>query len=207
MDTNRALQTVPRLWCKPAADLLPGSLLFTRWVPELDAHLSFRSLDLSLDLDRIYDWVNKAYAQKFWQLSGSRSMIETIYRGILENPQVHSFIGLVGDTPMCQVDLYAVAADELAEHVPAMPGDCGLHLLMCPPREMQKGWSTYGLRVFQEFYFSHSQAQRLFAEPDQGNHAANQLAMNTGFRFLKTIELSYKTANLYCLHRADFRPV
>jgi RimJ/RimL family protein N-acetyltransferase len=207
MDINRTLQTVPRLWCKPAADFLPGTLLFSRYVPELDTHLSFRSLDLTLDLDRIYDWVNKAYAQKFWQLAGSRSMIETIYQGILENPQVHSFIGLVGDTPMCQIDLYTVVADELGQHIPAMPGDCGLHLLMCPPREMQKGWSTYGLRVFQEFYFSFPEGKRLFAEPDQDNHTANQLAINTGFRFLGTIELSYKTANLYCLQRADFRPV
>jgi len=207
MDHNRALQTLPRLWCKPSADQLPGTLLFSRPVPELEAPLSFRSLDLALDLDRIHEWVNKAYAQKFWQLAGSRSGIETIYRGVLAGPQAHSFIGLVGDMPMCQVDLYAVVADELAAHVPALPGDCGLHLLMCPPRQMQKGWSTYALRVFQEFYFSFDQAQRLFAEPDQDNHPANQLAISTGFRFLKTIELSYKTANLYCLHREDFRPV
>lgn len=207
MTTNRELQNLPRLWCKPSPDDVPGTILFSRPVPELDAAFSFRSLDMSLDGDRIYRWINKAYAQKFWQLSGSRAVMENLYRGILKNPLVHSFIGLVGETPVCQVDLYAVSADELAGHIPAFPGDCGLHLLMCPPREMQKGWSTYSLRVFQEFYFSFSEAQRLFAEPDQDNHMANQLAINTGFRFLGKVELSYKTANLYCMHRADFRPV
>ncbi|MGC4233248.1 MAG: GNAT family N-acetyltransferase [Niabella sp.] len=207
MNTNKALQTIPRLWCKPAADDLPGTLLFTRSVPELDASFSFRSLDPNFDFDRIYDWVNQAYAQKFWQLKGSRSMIETLYKGILSNPQVHAFIGLVDQAPVCQIELYALPADELAGHLPARSGDCGLHILMCPPRQMQKGWSFYALRLFQEFYFSFPEAQRLFAEPDRENHAANQLAMNTGFRFLKTIELSYKTANLYCLDRQDFRPV
>jgi RimJ/RimL family protein N-acetyltransferase len=155
----------------------------------------------------IFNWVNKAYAQKFWQLKATRSVIENIYRGVLENPQAHSFIGLIGEKPICQVDVYAVAADELAEHIDAEPGDCGLHLLMCPPREMQKGWSHYALRCFQEFYFSAEQSGRLFAEPDQENYHANQLAMNTGFHFEKTIEMSYKTANLYYMRREDFRPV
>lgn len=207
MNSNKALQTIPRLWCKPLADDLPGSLLFTRRVPELDASLSFRSLNPDLDLDMIYEWVNQAYAQKFWQLKGSRSMIEALYKDILSNPQVHSFIGLVDQMPVCQIELYTISSDELADHLPAQAGDCGLHILMCPPRQMQKGWSFYALRLFQEFYFSSPQAQRLFAEPDRENHAANQLAMNAGFRFLKTIELSYKTANLYYLLRQDFRPV
>lgn len=207
MDTKLALQTLPRLWCKPPADLPPGAVVFSRPVPELDTHVSFRSLDLGRDLDLIYDWVNQAYAERFWQLAGSRATIETIYRGVLDNPLVHSFIGWVGDAPVCQVDVYAVAADELAAHVPDFgPGDCGLHLLMCPPRQLQKGWSTYALRVFQEFYFSHAQARRLYAEPDHENHLACQLAAATGFRLLGTIALSYKTARLYCLHREDFRP-
>lgn len=207
MNTNNTRQDIPRLPIKPSSEDPTGTVLFTRQVAELNASLSFRSLDLSIDLQLIYEWVNKAYAQKFWQLNGSCAMIESIYKGILQNPQAHSFIGLIGEKPVCQIDVYAVQTDELAAYIDAEPGDCGLHLLMCPPREMQKGWSFYSLRVFQEFYFSAEGSGRLFAEPDQDNYTANQLAINTGFRFQKTIELSYKTANLYSINREDFRPV
>lgn len=207
MNSKQILLNSPSLFIKPSADFPVDHVLFTRQVQELGASLSFRSLDIRHDTDMIFNWVNKAYAQKFWQLKATRSVIENIYRAVLENPQAHSFIGLIGEKPICQVDVYTVGADELVEHVKVEPGDCGLHLLMCPPREMQKGWSYYALRCFQEFYFSSEQTGRLFAEPDSENYHANQLATNTGFRFLKSIDMSYKTANLYCLHREDFRPV
>lgn len=182
----------------------PGRTLYEQYVPELRATLSLRSLDLALDLDMIYGWVNKAYAQRFWQLHGTPAVIEHIYRNVLENTQVHSFIGAVDGKAVCQIDAYAVAADELASHVELEPGDSGLHLLVCPPREMQRGLSYYALRCFQQYYFSFDEAGRLFAEPDQENTLANKLAIDTGFRFVKTIQLSYKTANLYSITREQF---
>jgi hypothetical protein len=205
MKTNETPQTIVPVFIKPSLDTSSTEILFSRYVTELQSTFSFRSLDLSQDLELIHAWVNKTYAQRFWQLAGSVGMLENIYGTVLANPMVHSFIGLVDEKPICQIDVYAVQADELAEHIDVQGEDCGLHLLMCPPREMQKGWSYYALRVFQEFYFSFEQAKRLFAEPDRENRAANQLAMNTGFHFLKTIELSYKTANLYCIGRKDMR--
>lgn len=199
-------QHTPTLFLKPTADT--AATLYSRHIPELDAELSFRSLNLQTDLQLIHGWVNQAYTQRFWQLSGAHTTIENIYTAILKNPNAHSFIGSIGDKPVCQIDVYAVQADELADSIEEVtPGDAGLHLLMCPPREMQKGWSFYALRVFQEFFFSYEQAMRLFAEPDQENILANKLAMDAKFRFVKTVRLSYKTANLYCMRRDEFRPV
>jgi len=206
MDSNNSFASLSRLLLKPAPHSKEQGL-FSRHVPELNAFVTFRSLDLSLDLDLIYQWVTKAYTQKFWQLNRSKDVIEKIYRDVLDNPQAHSFIGMIDGKPICQIDVYMVMADELAAHVESGPTDAGMHLLMCPPREMRKGWSWYAIKLFQQYYFSVDQSGTLYAEPDQANHPANQLAINTGFRFLKTIELSYKTANLYCMHREDFRPV
>lgn len=177
--------------------------IFTCSPKEIDADVSFRSLNLDSDIDLIHDWANKEYAKRFWQMEGTKPMIANIYRAILQNPDAHSFIGLINNHPFCQIDAYAVHADELAEHVKAEEGDCGLHLLMCPPREMKRSWTRAALHSFIDFYFSFPQAKRLFAEPDHENYYANKLALKCGFQFLKTIEMSNKTANLYVISRTS----
>jgi hypothetical protein len=195
--------SLPGLLIKPEPGL-PEELYYF-YEKELNSGVSFRSLDLAKDLDMIHDWVNQSYSRKFWQLNGSKDLVYDTYKMVLENPRAHSFIGLVNKKPVCQIDVYGVAGEELGLHTVAGDYDCGLHLLMLPTRELQKGWSYYALKNFQQFYFTFSQHEILYDEPDQENVHANKLAMDSGFRFIKTIALSNKTANLYSISREQFR--
>lgn len=183
------------LICKPPT----RGIVFKEFVSELGTTIAFRSLDLNRDLQLIYQWVNAEYAKRFWGLRGTPQAIRSAYSAALDSPNAHAFIGLIEDQPFCQIDAYAIIGDELENHIDAQEGDAGFHLLMCPPRQMKRRWSYWAIKCFQQYYFSHGQARRLFAEPDQQNYPANQLAINTGFAFLKTAELSYKTANIYCI--------
>jgi RimJ/RimL family protein N-acetyltransferase len=167
--------------------------------------LTIRSLDPYLDLPTIHRWVNETYAIQFWQLNRSFQVLQTLYDSVLENPLAHSFIACMNDTPIAQLDAYSVHSEELGQHVQVNPGDTGIHLLMGPPKEMKRGWSTFVLKGVQEFYFAHPLAGDLYAEPDQENTHANRLANETGFQFIKTIPLSYKTANLYRLSRERYQ--
>ncbi len=192
--TQRNVRTEhPPLFIKPQSN----GILYACSMTDPDVTISFRSLDIEKDIGLIHPWANKEYAKRFWKLEGTKDIVKNVYRSVLNNPYAHSFIGLVNDRPFCQVDAYAVHADEIGEHIAHQPGDCGIHLLMCPPREMKRGWSRAALLGFIEFYFSFNQARRLFAEPDHENFFANKLALSVGFKFLETIELSYKLANLY----------
>lgn len=201
MTINQTLPAQNRMPWKPLQDVKPGTIIFSKKFSELDEIVSFRSLDLNVDLEMIHSWMNQAYSRRFWQLDRSVSVIRNTYQGVIESPGAHSFIGMMDNKPFCLIDLYMIARDELADHIPHLPGDCGLHLLMCPPREMQKGWSIAALNAFKDFYFSFSQCNHLYAEPDTENHSANKLAIKAGFKFLKEVQLSYKKANLYCLGR------
>jgi len=184
------------LFCKPFDN---SGILFE--VSSANGKISFRSLDLSTDLDTIYHWVNQQYATEFWQMNGSKEVLKQTYLGILDNPAAHSFIALLDDLPVGQVDLYLVEADELAAHVNSELNDCGLHLLMLPPKQSKKDLSKDVLQSFISFFFSHLEAGKLYAEPDSRNAMANLLAKRSGFNFLRAIELSSKTANLYCIER------
>ena len=193
------------LFCKPLPGMREEELLFLFADSDLDGKIAFRSLQLTTDIETIHDWVNRFYTKRFWQLNGSKSLLINTYKNILNNQNAHSFIGLFNNQPVCQIDIYAVSADELKEHIKYDTGDCGLHLLMCPPEQMIKGLSLAMLQHFIQFYFSFPAAQCLYAEPDKENVFANRLAIKSGFHVLKTIELAYKTANLYSITKQQFQ--
>jgi RimJ/RimL family protein N-acetyltransferase len=210
MSATSNRKELPPLFCKPVSVNYSGQLLYVSHDEVLDATISFRSLELDSDINFLYDWVNRPYTKRFWQLNGSKSLLYDTYRDILNNSHAHSFIGCYNSQPVSQVDLYNIAADELKDHIDYVADDCGLHLLMLPPAQMSKGLSLIMLRHFIRFYFSFPVAKRLYAEPDKENTLANRLASKAGFGFLKTIELSYKTANLYLITKNQFhetRPV
>ncbi|MBN8878056.1 MAG: acetyltransferase [Sphingobacteriales bacterium] len=193
------------LFCKPVKTTHTNELLYLGQDESRQSKVSFRSLELETDIEMLYDWVNQPYSKRFWQLNGSKDLLYRTCQSVLDNPNAHSFIGCCNDQPVCQVDLYNVAADELKDHTSHEPDDCGLHLLTIPPKQSSKGLSLLMLQHFIRFYFSFPQANRLFAEPDKENTVANLLAKRAGFQLLKTIQLSYKTANLYSITREQFQ--
>jgi RimJ/RimL family protein N-acetyltransferase len=166
--------------------------------------VSFRSLIPDEDINFLYTWVHLPYSKRFWQQDISKGNLLALYKEAIANPMQHSFIGNFNAQPICQVDIYNIESDELKEHIHCHPHDCGLHLLMIPPKLSKKGWSLLMLRHFLQFYFSFPQAARLYIEPDQENNFANQLARKANFQFLKTIVLSYKVANLYVITKQQF---
>jgi hypothetical protein len=196
---------ISRLFCKPESGSNPEQLLYSIYVSSVQALVSLRSLHLQSDLDLIHHWVNQPYAKRFWQMNGSCDFLLGNYQRLLTSPVAHSFIGLINGKTSFMIDAYSIVADELKDHTDSGEHDTGLHLLMAPPRELKKNWSLAALQAFQDFYFSFPVAERLFGEPDRDNHAANQLSIRAGFQFLKEVQMSYKTANLYCLSRSHFQ--
>lgn len=188
------------LFCKPSHT----GTVFEKYISELSAKITIRSLQLRNDMQMLCNWITQPYARRFWQMDDDPSKLHNLYKAILKNPVAHSFIVSADEQPIALVDAYNISADELNDHIDAKPNDAGLHLLMGPPREMEKGYSFYTLKCFQEYFFSFETDADLYAEPDQENYHANRLAINTGFKFLETVQLSYKKANLYRITREGF---
>jgi len=193
------------LFCKPPVH--SDSFLFSINNKECSNEIAFRSFDLDRDLDTIYEWVHQPYAKRFWQLNACKDELRALYTEIQTNLQTHSFVGLSNQQLVCQIDLYNTVADELKDHTEHHPGNCGLHILMLPPRQLSKGLSECMLRTFVQFYFSFPAANCLYGEPDCRNTAANMLAKKAGFHFLKQVTLTNKTANLYEITKEQFQQV
>lgn len=197
---DSAKQSAP-LWCKSVP---PSGIMYSRKSSVIEGVIEIRSFQLENDVSTIHKWVNQPYSRRFWQLNYTIEAFSKVYGSILSDPDKHSFVGLFNKQVVCQIDLYQIVHSDLAGHVSATPNDCGLHFLMAPPRQTQKGLSRIMLASFLDFYFSSKSSGNMFVEPDELNDKANLLAQKIGFKFLKKIDLSYKTANLYSLNKDDF---
>ncbi len=183
----------------------PGEILYSRFINTLGKTISFRSFNLENDTDLIWKWVNMDYTLKYWQLDGSRQRVYDTYYDIQRNSNGHSYIGMLDDIIVCQFDVYRVLADEVQQYIPAADkNDCGFHLLMAPNETPVHGLTSALIEVMLEYYFSFPEAMKMYAEPDIRNKRSSRLLKEAGFNFLQSIEMSYKKADLYCLHRNEF---
>lgn len=188
------------LYCKPS----PKAAILIEQPIAHSQNLSFRSLILKKDLPILHRWVNEPYAKPFWQLDGSIEQLKSTYQALLKNPDGHSFIGLLDEQLVCQIDLYRVQADDLGKYMRCQEDDCGMHLLMAPTDHPAPGLSRMVMEVFMRWYFSFPQSQALYAEPDIYNHKASRLLQKAGFGFVQNIMLTDKAASIYLITRKQF---
>lgn len=174
--------------------------------------LQLRPMHLALHGRLLHKWCNQPYAARFWQLQGTYKSFKAYYDEMLEASINLFFMLYLDDTPVGFVEVYRVINDEeLAQHLDAQNNDYGLHLLMCPYRLLppsviknMKGIAYQSLLTVLDFLFYVLTIDSLYAEPDAANIHACRLAEQAGFDFLETIQLSYKTANLYRYVRKDY---
>jgi hypothetical protein len=154
----------------------------------------FRALDLKQDIATLHAWLNQDYA-KFWGMQGM-SMAD-ITQALA--PTEHK-LALMGDwhaAPLFMLELYDPTHDEVGQHYPVMPGDCGMHLIIAPPQgEPIKGLSAQIMDAIARLILDNLGFSRLVVEPDQHNDKIHRLNSLVGIRYQKAIQLSTKVAFL-----------
>lgn len=181
-------------------------VLFTKNILSPASPLSFRSLNVELDLPTIHIWVNQSYAKKFWQLDVGLCELDLLYRSIIERENTHSIVACYRNQLVAQVDLYHAPADETGKCFPATKNDYGVHFLMAPLTEPIPSFSSIIFSAAIEFLFQFACVHRVIGEPDSRNVKANALVQRVGFRFQKQISLPDKVANLYFCEHSSFIP-
>ena len=188
------------LFCKPTAR---SNFFFEHPFPSGQC-LVLRSLVLKKDINILHQWVNAPYAKDFWQLEGPKEQLQSIYQSILKNPDGHSFIGLLDEQLVCQIDLYRVQSADLGRYIRHQFNDCGMHLLMAPVKFPIPHLSRMVMETFLRYYFSFDEAESLYAEPAIHNHKACKLLGKSHFSFVQNIMLTDKAASLYLITRKQF---
>jgi len=185
------------LFCKPTEET--DDAVHTEFADSVNGTISFKSLNLRNDLPTIHRWVNMPYTREYWQMNGQYSQLYAIYQCMELNPYSHSFSGYLNGEMICQFDVYSVFADELRDHIIQEDHDCGFHLLMSPNRKAIHGLTMAIVKCFLNYYFNFPMAKRMYAEPDVNNQKSIELLERCGFKKIKTVDMSYKKAHVYCI--------
>lgn len=171
---------------------------------EIGREISFRTLILERDLERVHDWMNRPHVIPFWQMAWPVEKIEKYLRGLLDDPHVTPYIGLLDGEPMSYWETYWAADDVVATCYPAERDDQGVHLLIGPPEFIGKGYALSLLKTMTAFQFRHGPTRKIVAEPDIRNERMIHVFERCAFEFQREIDLPDKRATLMFCHRESF---
>lgn len=191
--------------CRPIHRLEALEIVYTKQFPLLETAVSIRPLCLHTDVETILEWVNHEYGGNTWQKGdGPVRQLKQTYELILNSDFAQSFVALINDTLVCQLDVYNAGKNEISLVYDAREGDYGINILMSPSYEKNSILSVCVLHTFLEYFFSLEEVKRIIGEPDMNDLPANELFAVLGFRFLKKTVLSYKWAHLYTCTKDNF---
>lgn len=161
----------------------------------------FRALDLKQDIPTLQSWFNQDYA-KFWGMQGLN--LDAIRNLLATTEYKFALIGEWQDKALFMVELYDPAHDEVGQHYPVAPGDCGMHLIIAPPDGNPiSGLSFKVMDAIAKLVLEKLAFTRLVVEPDQLNMKIHHLNSRVGIRYEKAIQLSTKVAFLGFCTAAD----
>lgn len=178
-------------------------ILFRRKLSLIEKDLIVKPLHLPRDINTIHQWVTQPYAKEFWQMDGPVETLYHHYEDFLNSGTGYSLMFFLDDHPVAQIDYYKVSGDEVKIHYEYEETDFGIHLLMGTFKSPVADLSKHVMITALAFLFS-LDIRRIIGEPDARNIKANNLVQDVGFRFIKQIEMSYKTANFYIYDKNDF---
>ena len=182
-----------------------GSLVHKRYFENSTMEIGIRAFDITTDLEVLYEWVNKDYAKKFWEMDGPIEELEEAYIKHLGVDYSHPYIGTLNGEPIFTLELYWAIKDEVGKYYPFHPGDYGFHMLIAPANKKIKNFSYYALTMCMEYFFSHTQVHRMIGEASVEHAGTHNLITKVGCEFNKALRLPYKTSNLTFLSREMYK--
>ena len=192
--------------CRPIADNESREIVFKKHFPTQEITIGIRPLCLCSDIETIFDWVNLEFARQSWNKDdGPMRQLKQTYELILHSDFAQSFVAVMNDNLVCQLDVYNAAKNEISLAYQAHPGDYGINILMSPAFDKASGLSVSILQTFMDYFFSMDEVKRIIGEPAIEDLPAHELLGVLGFQIQKKINLSYKYANLHTCTKDNFR--
>jgi acetyl CoA:N6-hydroxylysine acetyl transferase len=166
--------------------------------------LSVRPLSPDTDIPVIHKWINEGRAGQAGLPDQEPDLLEEAYSSILASDVAQIFIGMIDDSPVCEIELCQVRQHAISLSYESRPGDYYIDLLPAPvtPQEYMPELLSNSLYYF----FSFGEVNRVMAEADIRNEWMNQLLKSVGFHLYKRISVPYRNSNLYFCTSGSLTP-
>lgn len=204
---------VPGLWRAgvtkydyPQRPPLQEGVRYRRYVPQLGATLSFRTLDIAKDLEIFHEWHHQPRVYDLWELNKPKEELKAYLEKGLKDPHQIPMIFEVNGQSTGYFEFYWAAEDRIAPYYEFDLYDRGLHFLIGDPKFLGLGRTDAALRSALHFlYLDDPRTKRVVAEPRSDNQRVlKYVQIVPGWQFIKEFDFPHKRAALLMNHRHEF---
>lgn len=149
------------------------------------------------DLALITAWMASPHVAAAWEQDWPAAAWQAELRRQLAGEHSLPCIAEQQGRPIAYLELYRVAADQLADYYPANEGDMGVHIAIGDPANTGCGIGRALLRWVADGLLSDTRGcNRVVAEPDLRNNRSIRAFLGAGFEHRGLLQLPRKNAAL-----------
>jgi RimJ/RimL family protein N-acetyltransferase len=183
----------------------PAGLVYSRHVPHLNSHLTFRGLNAGRDQEHLHAWMNNERVNTFWRMKGPPEVHRRLLHALLTDKHAQPLIGEFDGTPFGYFDVYWAKEDKVGQYYDATDFDRGIHMLVGEDQfrgpHRVAGWLP---SLAHYAFLDEPRTQRLVCEPQIDNARMIDYLRRFGFTDIGPIDFPHKKALLLILTRETF---
>lgn len=190
----------PETWSKskefdhPVRQIPFEGRVYSRFVPQINATLSFRRLDLEKDLDLFVEWQNQPRVAFYWEMAQSKEELKAFLEKALASRYSFPMIVEINGEPLGYYEMYWVREDRLAPYYDSEEYDRGFHFLIGNKAHLGSKITDSVLKSGLHFlYLDDVRTRRVMAEPRHDNAKVLKYAeASIGWRKVKIFDFPHK---------------
>jgi acetyl CoA:N6-hydroxylysine acetyl transferase len=179
--------------------------VYRRFLPELAASISFRTVDADIDLEIFHIWHNNPRVSAFWELAGSIDMHRAYLTRVTADAHMHPVFGCFDDEPFGYFEIYWAKEDRIAPYYDVDDFDRGVHMLVGEEHLRGPHRVAVWLPSLVHFMFlDDARTRNVVAEPRADNAKMIGYMHQAGFCKPKEFDFPHKRAALMMLSRETY---
>ena len=176
-----------------------AGIVYQRHIPWLDRTLSFKTVDIEQDLERLNRWMNDSVVAASWREEGEPAKHRAYLQALSADPHLTALIANFDGEDFGYFEVYWATEDRIARFYDVDDFDRGWLVLIGG-----KPFVTAWMPSISHYLFLDSRIQRVVIEPRSDNYKMLRNLGKCGYAHLKEFDFPHKRATLGMLLREPF---
>lgn len=182
--------------CKPIDPYRQQHPVFSRPYPLQEYTLCIRPLCVSTDIELVCSWLSHQLGTHSWQEGGPKPELMQCYIDMLKSDYSQSFLCLMDEQPVCQVDVGKAIFNEVFMYIDTQDNDYVFRMIISPEVKLRNAYVNI-VRTLLEYFFSFREVGRVLTCLPANDDWINHLLESAGLAYLDTRRTIYGVVNLY----------